>query len=98
MENYELINNKEEKRYEYKVGEYYPYIEYKFRDNDIYLTHTIIPSALRNQGIGTQLVKNVLEDIDKQGYKVIPLCGFVASYMKKNPEWMHLLKEGMYIG
>ncbi len=98
MENYKLINNKESKRYEYHVGDYRPQIEYRMKDGDIYLTHTRVPQELRGEGIGTMLVKDTLEDISQEGIKLVPLCGFVASYIKKHPEWNRLLKKDIYIG
>lgn len=98
MEKNQLVNDTSGQKYEYVMGEYRPQIEYQIKGNDIYLTHTRIPEELRGQGIGTELVKDVLEDIDHEGYKLVPLCGFVASYIKKHPEWTRLLKEGLYIG
>lgn len=99
MEKYELIDNKELERYEYRIGEERPHIEYKKKnDGVIFLTHTRLPESLRGKGIGKSLVKDALEDIDNQGLKLVPLCGFVASYIKKNPEWKHLLQQGIYIG
>jgi len=98
MEKYKLINNKLSGRYEYQIGKYSPHLEYKVKDNDIYLTHTRVPEDLRGQGIGKMLAKDVLEDISKQDRKIVPLCGFVATYIRKNPEWKRLLKQGIQIG
>ena len=98
MKKYELINNTELGRYEYHIDEYRPHIEYKMKAGDIYLTHTRVPEQLRRQGIARMLVKDVLEDISKHNLKLVPLCGFVATYMKKNPESRSLLKKGIYIG
>lgn len=98
-EDYELIDNREAGRYEYRIGNLRPHIEYKVnREGDIFLTHTDIPQELRGRGVGSRLVEDTLRDIDRKNMKVIPLCGFVAGYMKKKPGWMRLLKEGMQIG
>ena len=32
-----------------------------------------------------------LTDIREQGSKVIPQCGFVASYIRRHPEWQELV-------
>lgn len=98
MKTNKLINNKEEHRYEYIVGNDHPHIAYQIRGKDIYLTHTRIPETLRGKGLGTKLVEDVLEDIEKQGYKLVPLCSFVAGYIKRHPEWTACLKEGIYLG
>lgn len=98
MEKYELFDNTDEGQYEYRIGKLRPHIEYKINnDGVIFLTHTGIPEELRGQGVGTMLVADSLEDIDRRGLKLVPLCGFVAAYIKKNPEWMKLLKADVTI-
>lgn len=98
MEVGNLIDNKECNRYEYKIGELYPHIEYRIKENDIYLIHTEIPESLQRKGIGTRLVEDVLKEVEAKGYKLIPLCSFVAGYIKRHPSWARLLKEVLSIG
>lgn len=94
MENYELIDNAEDKQYEFRIGEQVAKIEYiKTEDGEIYLTHTIVPVALEGQGIASKLTKKVLEDIEKQGLRVVPLCSFIIKYIQKHPEWEKLVKR-----
>lgn len=98
MKKYVLIDNTDDGQYEYHIETLRPHIEYKINnDNVIFLTHTGIPTQLQGRGIGTQLVADALEDIEQRGMKLVPLCGFVAGYIKKNPEWNRLLKEGIMI-
>lgn len=90
--NYELINNKKRKQYELHVDGLTPKIEYIINDQgNVYLTHTEVPYELEGRGIGTQLVEKTLNDIEENGLQVVPLCGFVASYIRKNPEWKRLI-------
>jgi len=98
MEKYELYNNHEARQYEYRIGDLRPHIEYKIKEGDIYLTHTRVPHQLQGQGIGKQLVEDVLQDISDKNLKIVPLCGFAATYMRKNPQWLRLLKKGIQIG
>ncbi|MDR0364765.1 MAG: N-acetyltransferase [Bacteroidales bacterium] len=94
MEGYKLIDNKAKSRYEFKVGEYVPCIEYiTSNDNEIFLTHTLVPAPLRGQGIGTQLVKETLENIKEKGMNLTPLCGFVIAYIQRYPEWKKIVKQ-----
>lgn len=89
---YKLIDNSDQNRYEFRIGEYIAEVDYiKSTDNKIRLTHVEVPSVLEGQGIGSQLVKKVLEDIEKQGLKLIPLCPFVISYIKRHPEWERIV-------
>lgn len=99
MKDYELIDNKERKRYEFHVeGDYVAIIEYMKTPDSIYITHTEVPRAVQGQGVANRLTQKVLEDIDRQGMKVVPLCGFAAAYISRHPEWKSMLKEGVNVG
>lgn len=95
---YELIDNTEKKRYEFRIGSHTPVIEYIKAKDKIYLTHTEVPNELAGKGIGTALVKQVLEDIKEKGLTLVPLCPFVALYLKRNPQWKTLVLKGINIG
>jgi predicted GNAT family acetyltransferase len=94
---YQLIDNKEKKRYEFSLPEHTPLIEYIRTKDKIYLTHTEVPTALEGQGIGTELVKQVLDDIKQKDLELVPLCPFVAAYIKKHPEYKALVLKGINI-
>ncbi|MBK5719329.1 N-acetyltransferase [Dysgonomonas sp. Marseille-P4677] len=98
MENYELFDNTERSQYEFHVEKFVPKIEYiKTNNGEIYLTHTEVPVALEGQGIGSQLIGKVLVDIESKGLRLVPLCPFVAGYIKKHPEWRHIVMRGINI-
>ncbi|AKA35260.1 MAG: N-acetyltransferase [Muricauda sp.] len=92
-----LIDNTEKKQYEFQVGGHTPKIEYIKAQDKIYLTHTEVAKALEGKGIGSELVRQVLEDIKKNDLTLIPLCPFVAGYIKKHPEWRELVLKGINI-
>ncbi|MFT5917710.1 MAG: putative GNAT family acetyltransferase, partial [Bacteroidia bacterium] len=43
------------------------------------------------------LVKMALEDIKKKELILVPLCPFVALYIKRHPEWNELVLKGINI-
>jgi uncharacterized protein len=55
------------------------------------IVHTEVPSHLRGRGIGSVLARGVLQDIRAKGWKVIPRCGFLAAFIRENPEFHDLL-------
>ena len=98
MENYKLIDNVALHQYEFRIGDLIPRIEYiKTKNGEIYLTHTEVPSALEGKGVGSSLVRLALEDIERQQFRLVPLCPFVAGYVQKHPEWKRLVMEGINI-
>ncbi len=94
---YSLIDNKENKRYEFRLEGGIPFIDYILTRNKIYLTHTEVPAELEGKGIGSKLIRAALEDIDRRDLTLIPLCPFVAGYLKKHPEWKRLVLKGINI-
>ena len=86
-----LIHNEDENRFEKKVDGFLAYIEYLRKDNKMYLTHTIVPQEIDGRGVGTTLVRETLEEIEKRYLKVVPVCSFVILFIKRHPEWEKLL-------
>jgi predicted GNAT family acetyltransferase len=93
----ELRNNKEIKQFDTMVDGQVALIEYTISDNRIFLTHTEVPSELGGRGVGTLLVKETLEEIERMKLQVIPACTFVKSFIQKNPEYRRLLATGIEV-
>ncbi|MEQ8218801.1 MAG: GNAT family N-acetyltransferase [Arenibacter sp.] len=94
---YKLIDNTEGKQYEYHIDGVIAKIEYIRAKDKIYLTHTEVPKELEGQGVASALVKDVLKDIEKKELTLIPMCPFVASYIKRHPDWKKLVLKGVNI-
>jgi predicted GNAT family acetyltransferase len=67
-------------------------LEYRLVEGVIIFTHTGVPELLGGQGIGSQLARSGLDYARSQGYKVISHCWFISAYIRKNPEYLDLLK------
>ncbi|MGB5205109.1 GNAT family N-acetyltransferase [Eudoraea sp.] len=97
-----LINNDlgQKKRFELLIEGETAFIEYiQAKNNIIYLTHTEVPRSLEGNGIGAIIVSKTLEHIRENGFKMAPLCPFVAAYLKRNPGKADgLLAPGFSIG
>ena len=95
---YQLVDNIEYKQYEFHIDGIISKLEYiKSVNKEIYLTHTEVPVRLQGRGIGTRLVEGVLEDIRGKELKLIPLCPFVADYIRKHPEWECIMMDGFNV-
>ena len=88
-----LNDNTDLKQFELTTEGFVSKIEYMLIGNKIILTHTEVPIELEGKGTGSLLVKLTLEEIAKRNLLLIPLCPFVASYIKRHPEWMKLLDK-----
>lgn len=90
--------NEEKKRYELKIDGHIAFIDYIKAKGNIYLTHTEVPTELEGRGVGSRMVLQALVDIKRQGLSLIPLCPFVAGYLKKHPDWKELVYNRIKIG
>ena len=59
----------------------------------IALLHTEVPEALSGQGVGSKLVRGVLDSIRAEGAKVVPRCEFVAAYVARHPEYRDMVAD-----
>ena len=97
MSKLSLIDNKDQKRYELWVEKEFARLEYiKARDR-IFLTHTEVPTTLEGRGIGSNIVAMALADVERQNLTLVPMCPFVAGYIKSHPEWKKLVLRGINI-
>lgn len=49
--------------------------------------HTGVPDSFRGTGAGKALVERLVADARAEGFTVVPLCPFVNSLRKRNPDW-----------
>ncbi len=89
-----VTQNEARKRFEAEVNNKLALIEYIKTKDKIYLTHTEVPNELEGQGIASSMVKQVLNRIREQELALIPLCPFVAGYVKRHSEYASLLAKG----
>lgn len=74
-------------RYELDVEGDLAVVEYLRAGDTLVLTHTGVPPRLEGRGIGSELVRSVLEDVRRQELRIVPQCPFVAAYIRRHPQW-----------
>ena len=91
----EIINNKKQFRFELPLssGEFAE-LDYRWLRGSMVLMHTVVPVSARGKGIGSILVKYVLDYAREQHLKVIVYCPFVTKYLKDHPEYNDLIDVG----
>jgi predicted GNAT family acetyltransferase len=79
-------------RYELETDGHMAFAYYQIAPGVITLTHTEVPAALGGRGVGSALVRGVLEAARARGLKVVPKCPFVSAFMGRHPEFNDLLR------
>lgn len=80
-------------RFEMEVDGYVAFILYRMQGDVIELVHTEVPTELAGRGVGTRLVRAVLDNIRGRGAKLHPLCPFVDAYITRHPEYSDLVTD-----
>jgi len=86
-----VTDNPARNRFELQTSAGLAIANYRRDDRSITITHTEVPRAVEGRGVGSTLVKGMLDQIRQEGRTVIPRCSFVASYISRHPEYRDLL-------
>ena len=79
----------DESRYEARTGDdptLAALIDYRVGKSWIALVHTEVRDGFEGQGIGSRLVRAVLEDLRERQIPVVPKCPFVIGWLQRHPE------------
>lgn len=93
----QVIRNEEAGEYQAEYEGRKIFIEFKAAQGKVFLTHTEVPRGLEGRGLGSAIIKRTLELIEESGDSLFPLCPFVASYLRKHPEWKRILAPGVNV-
>lgn len=88
----DIIDNRAHHRFELDVDGHVAMSFYKLADGVITFVHTEVPPELGGRGIGSRLVKGALDEVRRQGLKVVAQCPFVGGFIAKHPEFQDLLR------
>jgi predicted GNAT family acetyltransferase len=92
----EVANNPPESRYEVRVnGELAGFAQYRTQDGRIVFFHTEIDPEYEGEGLGSRLAQVALDDVRGQEKEVLPLCPFIAQYIRRHAEYADLLPASL---
>lgn len=70
--------------------------EYRRVKDKIIFTHTEVPDEMEGQGVGSKLAKTALNYARDNDLVVMPICPFIAAYIKRHQEYMPLVLPGFF--
>ena len=83
-------DNTEHQRFELDADGHIAFSNYQRSDGVLTVLHTEVPKALEGRGIGSALVRGLLENARAQGLKVHAVCPFVKAYLERHAEYADL--------
>jgi predicted GNAT family acetyltransferase len=88
-----VTNNEKQQQFEINMDGELAVLQYRFYKDDVALMHTEVPEKLSGKGLASALAKSALEWTKNNNKKVMVYCPFVASYLKKHPEYDFLVDK-----
>ncbi len=65
----------------------------RVNEHHIIVDHTGVPDELGGKGVGKALAEHVIAEARSKGFKITPLCPFLAAQYRKHPEWADTLAK-----
>ena len=83
-------DNTAHQRFELDADAHVAFSNYRRSDGLLTILHTEVPKELEGRGIGSALVRGILDIARAQGLKVLAVCPFVKAYLDRHPEYADL--------
>jgi len=93
IEELEVIHNEAQKRFEIRVDSYLSELDYRLQGNAILFYFTGVPAPLEGQGIAGRLTQAALDYAEEKSLDVVPLCSYVAAYIRRHPRYNKRIKQ-----
>jgi uncharacterized protein len=91
LENVE--HNERQNRFEMKVEGGTAVAAYSREGNSITFTHTEVPQESEGKGVGSAIAKSALDYARDQKLEVVPMCAFIAAYIRGHHEYASLVPD-----
>jgi uncharacterized protein len=81
-------------RFEITVnGELAGFAEYRSRPDHLTFTHTEVSESFQGRGLAGRLIRTALDTARRRGLRVIPLCPYVAGFIRKHQDYLDLVDD-----
>jgi predicted GNAT family acetyltransferase len=88
-----VIQNAAENRFEAWIDGHLAKLDYMETGDTIVMTHVGVPIEFRGQGLAAAITRAGLEYARSKSLRVIPMCSYVAAYIRRNPQYADLTKQ-----
>ena len=93
LEKLEVSHNEAEHRFETWIDGYLSKLDYIRDGKNFVITHVGVYPEIRGQGIAGKIVEVGLEYAKLNSLRVVPMCSYAASYIRRHPEYAELTKQ-----
>lgn len=84
-------DNPERSRFELEEDGHVAFADYRRDGSTLVIPHVEAPPELRGSGAAGRLMRGVMETARAQGLRVVPICGYAATWIKRHKEFHDLV-------
>ena len=93
LDQLEIAHNPAENRFETWLDGQLAKLDYMEDGNTIVMMHVGVPYEFRGHGVAGKITKAGLEYAKTRSLRVIPMCSYVAAYIRRNPQYVELTRH-----
>lgn len=86
-----LRDNQSANQYELDIDGETVFARYRRQDGVLTIQWVEAPPALRGKGAAGRLMKLVAAEAKAQRWRVVPVCGYAAAWLRRSPEYRELV-------
>jgi predicted GNAT family acetyltransferase len=87
-----VTDNQGQRRFELHDGDrVLGWVDYRPAGASVIIAHTEIEGGHEGQGLGSVLVRDMLDQLRAADLTIIPLCPFTAAFIRRHPEYADLV-------
>ena len=86
-----LRDNTADSQYEMDVDGETTFARYRKEDGVLTILWVEAPPALRGTGAAGRLMKLVAQEARDKKWRVVPVCGYAAAWLRRSPEFRELV-------
>jgi len=80
-----ITHNEPSRRFEVAVDGGIGFLRYRIEADSILLLHVEVPPEARGHGVAAEVSRAALECAKERKLKAIPVCSYVAAYVRRHP-------------
>jgi predicted GNAT family acetyltransferase len=89
----EITHNEAENTFEVWINGHLSKLDYMQDGKNFVITHVGVYPELRGQGVAGKIMDAGLAYAKQNSLRVIPMCSYAASYIRKNPQYRELTDQ-----
>jgi uncharacterized protein len=87
-----ITHKKTEGRFETLIDGQVSRLEYALDGDTIVMLHVGVYPGHRGQGVAARLTETALKYAKEESLRVLPMCSYVAAYIRGHPQYLSLTK------